>query len=83
MREGRPVNLEQRINPAAPTDRRRRRCAYESRDLLALTAYVARQSRGMPIAIDRATRTAPFLEAGRAAFNRAAGPAQSLLHPVP
>src|SRR2546422_11441150 len=43
------------------------------RDLLALTAYVARQSRGLPIesAIDE--RTKPFLDAGRATFHRRQG----------
>jgi sulfur-oxidizing protein SoxA len=42
--------------------------AYESRELLALTAYVGLQSRGMPVqvAIDGPAR--PFFEAGRAAF---------------
>ena len=45
----RPVDLEQRIN-ACRTDRQQAPpLAYESRDLLALTAYVARQSRGLPI----------------------------------
>ncbi len=47
--------------------------AFESRDLLALTAYVARQSRGLPIdiAIDEPTR--PFLQAGRETFYRRQG----------
>ena len=46
---GRPVDLEQRINLCRADISRRRRFAYESRDLLALTAFVAQQSRGMPI----------------------------------
>ena len=47
--------------------------AYESRELLALTAYVARQSRGMPIDITADARTRPFLDGGRAAFYRRQG----------
>ncbi len=48
-KSGRLLNLEQRIN-ACRTDRMKAPAfAYESRELLSLTAYVARQSRGMPI----------------------------------
>ena len=39
--DGKLVNLEQQVRHKAPA------LAYESRDLLALTAFVARQSRGM------------------------------------
>jgi sulfur-oxidizing protein SoxA len=69
----RPVNLEQRIN-ACRTDRQEvPPLAYESRELLALTAYVARQSRGVPIEISVDDRTQPFLDAGRATFQRRQG----------
>src|SRR5256885_8637437 len=46
------------------------RSAYESRELLALTALVARQSRGLPIDIASDARMRPFLAAGRATFHR-------------
>ena len=70
---GRPVNLEQRIN-ACRTDRQQAPAlAYESRELLALTVYVARQSRGMPIAVAADGPMQPFLEAGRATFYRRQG----------
>jgi sulfur-oxidizing protein SoxA len=70
---GRPVSLEQRIN-ACRTDRQQGPAlAHESRELLALTAYVARQSRGLPIEIAIDARTQPFLDAGRAAFHRRQG----------
>ena len=46
---GRPVNLEQRINICRTDRQQAPPLAYESRELLALTAYVARQSRGLPI----------------------------------
>ena len=43
---GRPVDLEQRINLCRADRQQATPLAYESRDLLALTAFVARQSRG-------------------------------------
>jgi L-cysteine S-thiosulfotransferase len=67
------VNLEQQINGCRTGQQKAAPLAYESRELLALTAYVARQSRGMPIAIEWNEATAPALEAGRAAFNRRQG----------
>ena len=41
--------------------------------MLALTAYVGQQSRGLPIQIAIDARTRPFLEAGREMFNRRQG----------
>jgi sulfur-oxidizing protein SoxA len=70
---GRPLNLEQRINACRVERQKAPPLAYESRDLLALTAYVARQSRGLPIEIAVDARTRPFLAAGRAAFTRRQG----------
>jgi sulfur-oxidizing protein SoxA len=59
------VNLELRINQmlvdtmdAAPLD-------YESDDLLALTAFIAYQSRGMPIEVATDGPAAPFFAAGK------------------
>src|SRR5439155_26635477 len=46
---GRPVSLEQRINGCRAERQQAAALAYESRELLALTAFVARQSRGLPI----------------------------------
>jgi sulfur-oxidizing protein SoxA len=69
----RPVNLESRIN-ACRTDRQQAPpLAFEGRELLALSAYVARQSRGLPIEIAVDERTKPFIDAGRAAFFRRQG----------
>jgi sulfur-oxidizing protein SoxA len=45
----------------------------EGRELLALSAYVGRQSRGIPIEIPITERSKPFLDAGRTAFNRRQG----------
>ena len=47
--------------------------AYESREILALSAYVGRQSRGLPIEISITEKMKPFLESGRAAFSRRQG----------
>jgi len=70
---GRLVNLEQRINQCRTVRQQAPALAYESRALLALTAYVGRQSRGMPIQVEASERTKPFLEAGRATFLRRQG----------
>jgi len=69
----RPVNLEERIKLCRSERQKAPPLAFESRDLLALTAYVARQSRGLPIAIVIDERTLPFLDAGRETFHRRQG----------
>jgi len=69
----RPVSLEQRINLCRTGRQKAAPLAYESKELLALTAYVARQSRGLPISILIDARSKPFLEAGREAFHRRQG----------
>jgi sulfur-oxidizing protein SoxA len=70
---GRPVSLEGRINVCRTDRQQAPALAHESRELLALTAYVARQSRGLPIEIAIDGRTQPFLDAGRATFHRRQG----------
>jgi sulfur-oxidizing protein SoxA len=70
---GRPVSLEQRINACRVSNQKAPPFAYESKELLALGAYVARQSRGLPIAPKIDEKTKPFLEAGREAFHRRQG----------
>jgi len=71
--KGRPVSLEQRINLCRTDRQQASPLAWESRELLALTAFVARQSRGLPIDVVIDARTQPFLDAGRAAFHRRQG----------
>jgi L-cysteine S-thiosulfotransferase len=63
--DGKLVNLEQQVRHKAPA------LAYESRDLLALTAFVARQSRGMEIQVSEKAK--PFFERGKAFFHRRQG----------
>jgi sulfur-oxidizing protein SoxA len=70
---GRPVSLEQRIKACRVERQQGPALAWESRELLALTAYVARQSRGLPIDVTLDARTRPFLEAGRATYERRQG----------
>lgn len=71
--KGRPVNLEQRVNLCRVDRQQAPALVYESRELLALSAYVARESRGLPIEIAIDARTQPFLDAGRATYHRRQG----------
>jgi sulfur-oxidizing protein SoxA len=65
---GRPVNLEQRINLCRARHQQATPLAYESHDLLALTAYVAEQSRGIPITAGADPQLAPFVAKGHDLF---------------
>jgi L-cysteine S-thiosulfotransferase len=71
--QGRPINLDQRINACRVDRQGAPPLAYESRELLALAAYVARQSRGVPIEIAIDERTEPFLDGGRTIYQRRQG----------
>jgi L-cysteine S-thiosulfotransferase len=70
---GRPLNLEQRINVCRTEQQKASTLPFESKDLLALTVYVAHQSRGMAITITNDERTRPFVDAGRELFFRRQG----------
>jgi sulfur-oxidizing protein SoxA len=70
---GRPVNLEQRINLCRTQHQQASPFAFESRDLLALEAFVAEQSRGESIAADTAPELQPFVAKGRELFMRRQG----------
>jgi sulfur-oxidizing protein SoxA len=70
---GRPVNLEQRINASRAAHQQAQPFAYESKELLALTAYIALQSRGEPIAPPSDPRLRPFLDRGRALYTTRQG----------
>jgi sulfur-oxidizing protein SoxA len=65
---GRPVNLEQRINLCRVQHQQATPFAYESHELLALTAYVAEQSRGVPIETGADPQLEPFIAKGRELF---------------
>jgi len=66
---GRPINLEQRINLCRADRQQATPFGWESKELLALSAYVASQSRGVPIAAPSDDRLKPFVENGRALFS--------------
>jgi len=63
--KGRPIDIEQRINLCRTAQQKATPLPSESRDLLALTTYLGRQSRGMPITVSEDEKTKPFIEAGR------------------
>ena len=71
--QGRPIDIEQRINLCRTGQQKAAPFAYESRDLLALTAFLGQQSRGMPIAIANDEKTKPFIEAGRKLYSTRQG----------
>jgi L-cysteine S-thiosulfotransferase len=69
----RPVNLEQRINLCRVNHQQAAPLAYESRDLLALTAFVAQQSRGIAIETGDDPQLKPFVAKGRDLFMQRQG----------
>jgi L-cysteine S-thiosulfotransferase len=70
---GGPVDLEGQINICRGERQKATPYRFESRELLALSAYVARQSRGLRITPAGDPRLAPFAAAGRDFFNRRQG----------
>jgi sulfur-oxidizing protein SoxA len=70
---GRPVDLEQRINLCRSRQQQASPLSYESRDLLALTAFVAQQSRGVPIDAAADPQLEPFVAKGRELFMQRQG----------
>jgi sulfur-oxidizing protein SoxA len=70
---GRPVDLEQRINLCRTRHQQATPLAYESRELLALTAFVAQQSRGMAIEAGADPQLGPFVVKGRELFMQRQG----------
>jgi L-cysteine S-thiosulfotransferase len=69
----RPVNLEQRINLCRANHQQASPLAYESHDLLALTAFVAKQSRNIAISTGDDPQLAPFVTEGRELFMQRQG----------
>jgi sulfur-oxidizing protein SoxA len=65
---GRPVTLEQRINLERTQHQQATALAYESHDLLALSAFVAHQSRGLAITAGDDPALKPFVEKGHELF---------------
>ena len=80
---GRPVDLEQRINISREKDQQAKPFASESKDMLAISAYVAMQSRGEPIGAYDDARLKPFIEKGRDRVQSARRAAQPVLRAMP
>ena len=72
-----PIDLEQRINLCRTEHQQATPLPFESHDLLALTVYVGRQSRGMPIA-EAKRRAAQAFHRGAGANCLRGGKAKSI-----
>jgi len=70
---GKIINIEGRINNCREHNQAAGPLRYESKELLALTAYVAHQSRGMPLAVTVDAGTRPYFERGRDIYYRRQG----------
>ena len=68
-----PIDIEQRINLCRTGQQQATPFAFESRELLALAAFIGRQSRGMPIAPPSDERLKPAIETGRKLFTQRMG----------
>lgn len=71
--QGRPVTLDQRINLCRANHQQATPLPYESRDLLALSAFVGHQSRGIPITTGDDPHLKPFVDQGRDLFMQREG----------
>src|SRR5262249_42708743 len=67
-KRNRLVDMEARINLCRREHQQAPELKFESKELLSLTAYVGKQSRGLPIDIPEDDRTRPLIAAGRAIF---------------
>ena len=65
---GKLLNLELRINQCRVANQRAAVLAWESQELLGLTAFVTRQAWGVPKKVDVDGSAQPFFERGRAFF---------------
>lgn len=70
---GKLQTLEGQINQCRTSAQSAPALPYESKDLLALTAYIAIQSKGMPIAVTENSANATYLKKGRQIFNERMG----------
>jgi sulfur-oxidizing protein SoxA len=71
---GKLVNLEGRINACRVERQGAEPFRYESEELLGLTAYVARQSRGVPLSVSIDGPARAHFDAGAAAYRLRRGP---------
>jgi sulfur-oxidizing protein SoxA len=69
----RPIDLGQRVNRCRVEQQKAEPLAAESRELLALTGFIAQQSRSQPIAPPDDQRLRPFVQAGEALWRQRQG----------
>jgi sulfur-oxidizing protein SoxA len=69
----RPLDLQGRINACRESRQQATPFASESKELLALSAYLGKQSRGLPIAPPDDPRLVPFRDRGEALYRRRIG----------
>lgn len=67
------VNIEQRINLCRTRHQKAAPFDYESDDLLAMSAYVAHQSRGLPMRVELHLQNQRHFARGRGAYHRRIG----------
>jgi sulfur-oxidizing protein SoxA len=70
---GQLLNLEGRINQCRTEHQAATPFAFESKPLLALSAFVATQSKGMPITVERTPANEKALASGQRLFNQRMG----------
>ncbi len=71
--KGKLQTLEGQINQCRVGAQSSPPLSYESKDLLALSAFIAFQSKGMPIAVSENAINARFMKKGRQTFNERMG----------
>lgn len=71
--KGKLQTLEGQINQCRVGAQSSPALAYESKDLLALTAFISFQSKGMPITVSENSANASYMKKGRQIFNERMG----------
>ena len=71
--KGKLQTLEGQINQCRVGAQSSPALVYESKDLLALTAFIAFQSKGMPITVSQNSANASYMKKGRQIFNERMG----------
>ncbi|WP_340117455.1 sulfur oxidation c-type cytochrome SoxA [Pelagibius sp. 7325] len=69
----RTVDLQGRVNLCRTRHQEAAALAFESQELLALTAFIGYQSRGMPLTASEDERLTPFIDSGRRLYSRRMG----------
>ncbi len=69
----RPLDLEQRINICRSQHQKAPPLSFESREMLALSAYLGHLSKGAAITVAENPQTRPFIDAGRRLFEMRQG----------